>query len=46
YLHIEENTATQNQYKNRGPKYSLIEKAMSIWVSQVSATGLVLTDEL
>ncbi|CAG8756469.1 27758_t:CDS:2 [Gigaspora margarita] len=46
YLHIEENTATQNQYKNRGPKYPLIEKAMNIWVGQVSAAGLVLIDEL
>ncbi|CAG8721892.1 32058_t:CDS:2 [Gigaspora margarita] len=46
YLHIEENTTTQNQYKNRGPKYSLIEKAMNIWVGQVLAAGLVLTDEL
>ncbi|CAG8804222.1 1741_t:CDS:2, partial [Gigaspora rosea] len=46
YLHIEENAATLNRYKNRGPKYPLIEKAMNIWVSQVSAAGLVLTDEL
>ncbi|CAG8810516.1 6386_t:CDS:2, partial [Gigaspora margarita] len=46
YLHIEENTATQNWYKNRGPKYLLIEKAMNIWVGQVSAAGLVLIDEL
>ncbi|CAG8666399.1 16711_t:CDS:2, partial [Dentiscutata heterogama] len=28
------------------PKYFLIEKAMNIWVSQVSAAGLILTDEL
>ncbi|CAG8661162.1 26969_t:CDS:2, partial [Gigaspora margarita] len=40
------NTATQNRYKNRGPKYPSVEKAINIWVSQVSAAGLVLTDEL
>ncbi|CAG8833174.1 38514_t:CDS:2 [Gigaspora margarita] len=46
YLHIEENTVIQNRYKNRGPKYPSVEKAINIWVSQVSATGLVLTDKL
>ncbi|CAG8519198.1 14875_t:CDS:2, partial [Cetraspora pellucida] len=46
YLQLEENIETQNRYKNRGPKYPLVEKAMNIWVGQVSAAGLVLTDEL
>ncbi|CAG8802715.1 46112_t:CDS:2 [Gigaspora margarita] len=43
---ISKNTATQNRYKNRGPKYPLIKKAINIWVGQVLATGLVLTDKL
>ncbi|CAG8639062.1 10642_t:CDS:2, partial [Gigaspora rosea] len=34
-----------DEFKRR-PKYPLIETAMNIWVGQVSAAGLVLTDEL
>ncbi|CAG8845742.1 13318_t:CDS:2, partial [Gigaspora margarita] len=35
-----------NQYKNRPSKYPLIERAMNIWVGQVLAAGLILTDKL
>ncbi|CAG8748148.1 13344_t:CDS:1, partial [Dentiscutata heterogama] len=29
-----------------GPKYPLVEKAINIWVGQVLAASLVLTDKL
>jgi hypothetical protein len=46
YLLLEENSTTQNRYKNRRAKYPELEMAMNLWVSQVSAAGLILTDEL
>ncbi|CAG8580620.1 102_t:CDS:2, partial [Scutellospora calospora] len=46
YFYLEESPVIQNRCKNKPPKYSLLETAMTIWVNQASSTGMVLSDEL
>ncbi|CAG8759013.1 17098_t:CDS:1, partial [Gigaspora rosea] len=46
YLYLEESPVIQNRYKNKPPKYPLLETAITIWVNQASSAGMVLSDEL
>ncbi|CAG8843172.1 41434_t:CDS:1, partial [Gigaspora margarita] len=46
YLYLEESAIIQNWYKNKPPKYLLLETAITFWVNQVSSAGMVLSDKL
>ena len=46
WLSIEEGEASKKGFKHRKVKFSLLEEAMSFWIEQMTAKGVIFTEVL
>src|SRR5262245_4691736 len=46
YKSIEDEDAAENRFRQRNVKFPTLELAMSVWVQQMTAAGMPLSDQL